>query len=119
MKLKEVEGGTDLTLTSDISVSSFSKPSWVGGSDPRISELLNDASTSGYRFCEFNNEGYKEYRKSPVASLVTENSGKRKSVNVDFSFNENETLSAVFIKFLVANEFDNVEPSEEQKYSPV
>ena len=114
----ELKGAKGTTRLSDIMASRFHKTSY-NGSVPRIPELLHEAFTSGYRFCEFNNVGYEGYRNSPVASLVTENSGKRKSVNVDFAFRENESLSTVYVDFLVANEFDNVEYSEEQKYTPI
>jgi hypothetical protein len=75
--------------------------------------------TSDYSFCEFSNEGYKGYRNSPVASLVTEKSGKRKYVNVSFAFQPDESLSSAYVDFLVANEFDNVEYTGRQKYTPV
>lgn len=115
----ELKGTKGTTKLSHIAAGNFHKPDKNEYTSVRIPNLLNYAYTSRYEFCEFNNEGYEGYRNSPVASLVTENSGKRKSVNVNFAFGEDETLSSVYMDFLVADEFDNVEFSEQQKYTPV
>jgi beta-lactamase regulating signal transducer with metallopeptidase domain len=81
----------------------------------KLPQTAKRAYTSGYRFSEFNNEGYVGYRHSPIAALVTENSAKHKSVGVSFIFGEDETLSGAAVQFLVANEFDNVDSSLLQK----
>lgn len=115
----ELQGAKGITRLSNISATSFRAIDKNSGSMQRIPELLNDVYTSNYSFCEFNNIGYEGYRNSAVADLVTKNSGKHKYVKVDFAFNKNAALSAVYVDFLVANEFDNVDVSVELKYAPV
>ncbi len=119
----ELKGEKGTTRLSDVFDVSYRETSSIfnSGVVRRIPELLHEAYTCGYSFDE-------EFRKSVVASLVTRNSGKRKKVDVDFAFGENETLSAVYMDFsgygfcefsLMASEIDTVEHSEEGKYKPV
>lgn len=111
----ELMGAKGTTSLSNIIATSFGAIENYG--TPKLKQLItNEGYVSGYQFCEFNNEGFRGYRESPIAALVTENSGKHKYVDLKFVFDKNERLSDVFIQFLVSDEADNVSDSDQQKY---
>lgn len=79
---------------------------------------LHEASTlGGMEFYEFNGGGgYSVYRNSPVASLVSPNSGQRRRVSVYFAYDGEKKISFASVDFDIADENDNVPAASFDKY---
>jgi beta-lactamase regulating signal transducer with metallopeptidase domain len=106
----ELKGAKGTTKLFSIAASGIRKINSNNDSSKVIPELFNNAYVSDYSFYESTNV------------IEAKNPGKGKNVNVDFVFSENETLTAVYMGFWIANKFDNfslLEHFENRKYMPV
>lgn len=78
---------------------------------------LHEASTlGGMEFHEFDSIGYLGYRNSPVASLVSPNSGQRRRVSVYFAYDGEKEISFASVDFDIADENGNVLAASFDKY---
>lgn len=67
-------------------------------------------------FCEFNNVGYPEYRKSRVAELVSPNSGQKRYITINLAYTKELEISFASVDFDISDQNDNITEDSFNKY---